>query len=54
MISIESLELTSFKILQVIAGKFPDKQIKQLLKENFDEATGDRALLLLIFARYIQ
>ncbi|WP_224746260.1 DUF892 family protein [Mucilaginibacter glaciei] len=54
MINIESMELASFKVLQLIAGKFENKQIKQLLKENFDEATADRALLLLILVKYMK
>jgi len=51
--NIESVEMSSFQILQVAAFKLKNHQVTQLLKENFDEAKGDRALLLLIAAKYI-
>jgi len=53
MQNIESVEMASFQILQMAAVKIKNKQIKQLLKENYDEAKADRALLLLISANYI-
>jgi ferritin-like metal-binding protein YciE len=53
MQNIESVESSSFQILQVAAVKLKNSRIIQLLKENFDEAKADRALLLLIAAKYI-
>lgn len=53
MQNIESVEMSAFQILQVAAVKLKNNQVMQLLKENFDEAKGDRALLLLIAAKYI-
>ena len=53
MLNIESVETASFQILQIAADKLGNKQIKQLLKESFDEAKDDRALFLEISAKYI-
>jgi ferritin-like metal-binding protein YciE len=53
MQNIESMEMASFQILQMAAVKLKNKQIKQLIKENYDEAKADRTLLLLITAKYI-
>lgn len=53
MQNIESMETASFQILQMAAVKLKNKQIKQLIKENYDEAKADRTLLLLITAKYI-
>lgn len=53
MQNIESVEMSSFQILQVAAVKLKNNYVTQLLKENFDEAKADRALLLLIAAKYI-
>jgi hypothetical protein len=47
------MEMASFQVLQMAAVKFKNKQIKQLIKENYDEAKADRTLLLLITAKYI-
>lgn len=51
--NIESVEMASFQVLQMSAVKLKNKQIKQLLQENYDEAKADRTLLLLIAAKYI-
>jgi len=51
--NIESVEMASFQVLQMAAVKLKNKQIKQLLQENYDEAKADRTLLLLIAAKYI-
>lgn len=51
--NIESVEMASFQVLQMAAVKLKNRQIKQLLKENYDEAKADRTLLLLIAAKYI-
>lgn len=51
--NIENVELSSFKMLQMAAVKLPNAQIRQLLRENYDEAKADRTLFLLISAKYI-
>ncbi|AMR30168.1 hypothetical protein A0256_01410 [Mucilaginibacter sp. PAMC 26640] len=51
--NIESIEIASFQVMQMVAVKLKNKQIKQLLQENYDEAKADRTLLLLIAAKYI-
>ncbi|AMR30040.1 hypothetical protein A0256_00730 [Mucilaginibacter sp. PAMC 26640] len=53
MQNIETVEMASFQILQIAAVKFKNKQINQLLFENFNEAKADRTLLLLITTKYI-
>lgn len=53
MQNIESMEMASFQVLEMAAVKLKNKQIKQLIKENYDEAKADRSLLLLITAKYI-
>lgn len=50
--NIESLEMSSFQILQMTAVKF-DKQILKLLKENYDDAKAGRTLFLLLSSKYI-
>jgi ferritin-like metal-binding protein YciE len=51
--NIESVEMASFQVLQMASVKLKNKQVKQLLQENYDEARADRTLLLLIAAKYI-
>lgn len=53
MQNIESIEMASFQVLEMAAVKLKNKQIKQLIRENYDEAKADRTLLLLITAKYI-
>jgi ferritin-like metal-binding protein YciE len=53
MQQIESVEIASFQILEMAAVKIKDKQIRKLLKENYDEARADRTLMLLIATKYI-
>jgi ferritin-like metal-binding protein YciE len=53
MQNIESVEMASFQVLEMAAVKLKSKQIKQLIRENYDEAKADRTLLLLITAKYI-
>jgi ferritin-like metal-binding protein YciE len=53
MQNIESMEMASFQVLQMAAVKLKNKQIKQLLKENYQEAKADRTLMLLIAAKYV-
>lgn len=54
MQTIESIEMTSFGMLQLMAAQLKNKQIVQLLKENFDEAREDHILLALIAAKFIK
>ncbi|MBL4676666.1 MAG: DUF892 family protein [Mucilaginibacter sp.] len=53
MQNIESVEMASFQVLEMAAVKLQHKQIKQLIRENYDEAKADRTLLLLITAKYL-
>lgn len=53
MQNIESIEMASFQVLEMAAVKLKNKQIKQLIRENYDEAKADRTLLLLITAKYV-
>jgi len=53
MQNIESIEMASFQVLEMASVKLKNKQIKQLIRENYDEAKADRTLLLLITAKYI-
>lgn len=54
MQNLESIEVASFKVLQIAAVQLKNKQVSQLLQENYDEARDDRALLLMINARYLK
>ena len=51
--NIESIEMASFQILEMLAVKLKIDQIKQLIKDNYEEAKSSRTLLLLINAKYI-
>ncbi|TDO20258.1 DUF892 family protein [Pedobacter duraquae] len=51
--NIENVEAASFQLLQMAAVKFSDKNIGELLKQNFEEAKKNRTLLLLISTKYI-
>lgn len=53
MQNLESIEVSSFKILQMTAAVIKNDQISQLITENFDEAKEDRKLLILINAKYL-
>jgi ferritin-like metal-binding protein YciE len=53
MQNIESVEMTSFQVLQVAAIKLKNDEIKNLLQENFEAAKTSRSLLMLITAKYI-
>lgn len=53
MTNIEATEMASFQILQLLAVKIGNDKIKHLIKENFDEAQSDKALLLLITTKYL-
>jgi len=52
MQNMESIEVASFQVLQILAKKLKNPEITQLLKENLDEAQDDRKLLLEITAKY--
>ncbi|MDB4918160.1 DUF892 family protein [Mucilaginibacter sp.] len=51
--NMESVEVASFQVLQMMAVKMKNPEVLQLLKENLDEAKDDRMLLLLITAKYV-
>lgn len=53
MTNIEAMEMASFQVLQLIAVKIGNTDIKALIKENFDEAQADKTLLLLITTKYL-
>ena len=50
---IESVEVTSFRILMQVASKIRQPEVEQLLRECYDEAKDDRALLKQISEHYI-
>lgn len=52
--NIEATEMASFQILQLLAVKLRNEEIKLLIKENYDEAKADKILLLLITAKYLK
>lgn len=51
--NIESIEMASFQILEMVGVKLKNDRIKQLLRENYEHAKSDRTLFLLISAKYI-
>ncbi len=51
--NIEGMEMASFQVLQLMAVKLENAEIKKLIKENFDEAKADKTLLLLITTKYL-
>ena len=51
--NIESIEMSSFQALQMLAPSLKNKHISQLLLENFNNAKEDRALLILITKKYL-
>jgi ferritin-like metal-binding protein YciE len=53
MTNIEATEMASFQILQLLSVKLGSDKIKSLIKENFDEAQSEKALLLLITTKYL-
>ncbi len=50
----ESVEMASFRILQIAAAGIPEPRIKKLLKENYEEAKADRALLMVLTEKYMK
>jgi ferritin-like metal-binding protein YciE len=53
MQNIEGIEAASFQVLKIAAEKLGDKQVTQLIIENFDESKADRALLVELTSRYM-
>ena len=51
--NIESIEMASFQLLQMIAVKMKDDKIKRLVRENYEDAKAGRTLLLLITTKYL-
>lgn len=51
--NIESIEMASFQVLQMAAVRFHNPNISLLLKINYNEAKEDRALMLLLTAKYL-
>lgn len=51
--NIESMEMSSFQVLQMAAVKLKNPQVAQLIKENYNEAKADRTLILLIASKYL-
>jgi ferritin-like metal-binding protein YciE len=53
MSNIEAMEMASFQVLQLLAVKLKNEEIKKLIKENYDDAQADKTLLLLITTKYL-
>lgn len=51
--NIESIEMASFQLLQMIAVKMKDDEVKRLVRENYEDAKAGRTLLLLITTKYL-
>lgn len=51
--NIESVEMASFQMLQMTAIKLKNRQIGNLLKENYEQAKANRTFLLLVATKYI-
>ena len=51
---IDNIELTSFRMLKMIAGYMGNKQISQMLTECFDENVDNDRLFTLISAEYLE
>ena len=51
--NLESLEMASLHALQMAAIKFNNDDINELLKDNFQEAKTERAMLRLLTAKYL-
>ncbi|MBS7565185.1 DUF892 family protein [Mucilaginibacter sp. Bleaf8] len=50
---IEHINVTSYRMLKVLAAKLGYKEVEQLLLESFDEASDDYKLLSVIADEYI-
>lgn len=51
--NIESIEAASFQVLQLVSRSLDMPEVEQLVRENFDEAKEDRALLMTIARQYV-
>lgn len=51
--NIESVEMASFQVLQMTAVKLKNKQIGELLRENYELSKSNRTQLLLVATKYI-
>jgi ferritin-like metal-binding protein YciE len=49
---LDSVEMAAAQILQFVANGITNQQIKQLLKDNYNEAKAESALLLLLIEKY--
>ena len=50
---LEGIEMSCFKLLRMAAVKLDNRQVKQLLRENYENAKDMRTLLLLIATELI-
>jgi ferritin-like metal-binding protein YciE len=50
---IESIEMASFQILEMLAVKLRNEKVKQLINENYQISKADRTHFLLINIKYI-
>lgn len=53
LLNIESIEMSSFQILQMLAVKLKNDEIKMLVKANYEDAKAGKTLFKLIAAKYI-
>jgi ferritin-like metal-binding protein YciE len=51
--NIEGMEMASFQVLQLMAVKLGNEDVKRLIRENYEEAQADKTLLLLITTKYL-
>lgn len=51
--NIEGMEMSSFQVLQLMAVKLANEDVKRLIRENYEEAQADKTLLLLITTKYL-
>jgi ferritin-like metal-binding protein YciE len=54
LLHVESIELASFQTLEVLSSQLEENRVKQILRENFEEAKADKALMLMIATKYIR
>jgi ferritin-like metal-binding protein YciE len=54
LLYVESMELASFQTLEILTTQLKNNQIIQILKDNFEEARTDRALMLMIATKYVK
>ncbi|MGF7039444.1 DUF892 family protein [Mucilaginibacter lappiensis] len=54
LLNVESMEMASFQTLEILSIQLKNSQIIQILKDNFEEARTDRALMLMIATKYVK